>query len=399
MISAEKAIECIVANVQPLGTTTLSLRRAVHRVLAENVVASENIPPFDNSGMDGFAIRDDDVRTVPASLRIVGEIPAGENPAKGIAPGEALRIMTGAKIPGGCTAVVQQEWTEIINQEEIKILRSVQRGSNIRRAGSDVERGATVLSAGMRLRSQEIGILASLGKEFVEVFRMPAIAVLTTGSEIVDIHDKIPEGKIRNSNRYVFSALIAETGCELRTIAHADDNEADLRNKLREGMRADILITSGGVSVGQYDLVPKLITELGVEILFSKVNIRPGMPMIFGKCGSTVLFGLPGNPVSGMVTFMEFVRPAIFRMMGTTSVGKKYTLRAKMGHRITTKDGKRNFLRGILEDQNGVLTVRTTGSQISNILTSLSKANCLIIIPENVDEVNPGEDVEVELLI
>src|SRR5271169_3384056 len=228
MISSEKAIECIVANVQPLGITTVSLHRALHRVLAENVVASENIPPFDNAGMDGFAVREDDVRTVPASLRIVGEIPAGDNPAKEIAQGEALRIMTGAKIPNGCTAVVQQEWTEIINQEEVKMLHPVQRGSNIRRAGSDVERGATVLSAGMRIRPQEIGILASMGKEFVEVYRVPTIAVLTTGSEIVDIHDKIPEGKIRNSNRYVLSALIAETGCELKTIAHADDNETDL---------------------------------------------------------------------------------------------------------------------------------------------------------------------------
>ncbi len=279
----------------------------------------------------------------------------------------------------------------------MKILRFVSTRQYIcRRAGSDIQRGATILYASVQDYAQ--AILASMGKEFVEVYRVPTIAVLTTGSEIVDIHDKIPEGKIRNSNRYTLSALIAETGCELKTIAHANDNEADLRNKLREGMRADILITSGGVSVGQYDLVPKLISESGVEILFSKVNIRPGMPMIFGKRGSTVLFGLPGNPVSGMVTFTEFVRPAIFRMMGLSSVEKKYTLRMAMGHRITTKDGKRNFLRGILEDQNGVLTVRTTGSQVSNILTSLSKANCLIIIPENIDEVNPGDTVEVELL-
>jgi len=393
MILAAEALEIIRSRIGPLGVVTTALSHAHGRVLAEEIVAAEHVPPFDNAAMDGYAVRCEDL---PGSLRVAGELAAGDLPGAPLRAGEAVAIMTGAMLPAGSTAVVQQEWTEQRGDGTVVISRTVLPGQNIRKAGADIPRGEHVLPAGTLLRPQELGVLASLGKEFIQVARRPAVAILTTGSELVDLRRPLPPGKIRNSNLYVLAALVAEAGGEVRQLSIAADDPALLATKIAEGLRADLLITSGGVSVGKFDLVGKLLLEAGVTMHVSKVNIKPGMPLHFGTCGATAVFGLPGNPVSSMVTFLQFVRPAIDRMLGRTTVS--LPLRARVEHDIVKGDGKRHYLRGVLGQRAGVLTVRSTGSQVSNVLTSLARANCLIILPETVERVAANDEVEVELL-
>jgi molybdopterin molybdotransferase len=373
----------------------VALRHALGRTLTEEIVAAEQVPPFDNAAMDGYAVRSEDL---PASLRIVGELASGDVPAIPLRTGEAMAIMTGAMVPAGCTAVVQQEWTDVRGDGTVTINKTVPPGHNIRTAGSDIPRGKSIVPSGTLLRPQELGVLASLGKEFVTVARRPEVAILTTGSELVDLRRPLPPGKIRNSNLYVLSALVEEAGGEPRELGIAKDDPAEIRAKLADGLRADLLVTSGGVSVGKFDLVPTLLAESGVRIHFSKVNIKPGMPLLFGTFGATAVFGLPGNPVSGMVTFLQFVRPALSMMLGRAASAERISLRARMEHEIVKHDGKRHYVRGVLSHRDGILTVRSTGSQVSNILTSLARANCLIILPETLERVRAEDEVEVELL-
>lgn len=398
MINALEARDTILSTVQPVNTVTLSLERSLGYILAEEILAGENIPPFDNSAMDGFAVSAQEVQHVPQILPIAGEIAAGSPVNARLGQGEAMRIMTGAKIPAGCDAVVQQEWTELPDEQHVSIMKSVNSGHNIRLAGADIRKDERALNKHQRLRPQEIGVLASLGKRFVEVYRQVSVAILSTGNEIVDINVPLPEGKIRNSNAYTLSALVKDTGCEPLMLGIAADDPSDLKEKIVKGFSADALITTGGVSVGKYDLVMEMLKELGVEIKFWKVNIKPGMPMMFGVHGNKAVFGLPGNPVSSMVTFLQFVKPALQRMMGSDEAKATVKLPAQIEHEITKSDGKRHFMRGILEHRNGSLVVRSAGSQVSNILSSLSKANCLIILPEEITRVNEGDVVEVELL-
>ncbi|TAK55656.1 MAG: molybdopterin molybdenumtransferase MoeA [Bacteroidetes bacterium] len=397
MINAKEALDIILNHVRPLGTCTLSLEQALGLVLAEEIISAEYIPAFDNSAMDGFAVRSEEVSNVPATLRIVNEIPAGAVSEKHLLPGEAMPIMTGAKIPEGCNAVVQLEWTERVDEHLVNVMRRVEPGQNIRRVGADVQKGSLVFSPGTELRPQELGVLASLGKQFVSVYRPPRVAVLVTGNEIVEINRPVPDGKIRNSNGYVLSALLRQVGCTVLNLGIVKDSREELHQKLSQGLSADVLITSGGVSAGTYDLVPEVLQALGVERKVWKVNIKPGMPMLFGMSGAVPVFGLPGNPVSTYVTFLQFVKPAILAMKGARSV-LPFRFRAALKESIIKKDKKRHFLRGILEEKEGVLHVHSTGSQVSNILTSLSKANCFIILPEESATVEAGDTVEVELI-
>ncbi len=396
MINPEEALAIIRNHITPVGTMTVSLNQALGRVVAEDVIASAESPPFDNAAMDGYAVRHDDLTEIPRTLRIAGEIPAGSVAPSPLRAGEAMSIMTGALIPEGCTAVVQQEWTESAGDGFVTVLHAAKRGLNIRPKGSDIPLGARVVEAGTVLTAPELGLLASLGLEFASVRRPPEVAILTTGSEILGFGKPLPEGKIYDSNAYVLGSLARECGCDVQMLGNAKDDPSELGLKMKIGLATDMLITSGGVSVGKYDLVTKLFEQTGVDVLFSRVNIKPGMPLVFGKRGQTIVFGLPGNPVSSMVTFLKFVRPALWAMMGR--VFREFTLRARLVEPFTKSDGKRHYVRGVLHHENGYLAVRTTGSQVSNVLSSLSKANCLIIIPEDVREIRPGDDVEVELL-
>ncbi len=398
MISAHEALNIILDSSNPLDSTTVSLLRARGYALAEEVVAFENIPSFDNSAMDGFAVRSGDMPSVPIELRVVGEVAAGKVFAGRLNQGEALHITTGTKIPEGADAVVQVEWTEASKDERVRILRTVKPGHNIRKAGGDIAKGTKVLGEGMEIRSQEIGVLASLGRKFVEINRPARVAVLTTGNEVVEIDKPLKEGSIRNSNGYVLQSLIHGCGGEAIDLGIAKDDPVEIKSRILEGLKSDMLITSGGVSIGKYDLVGDILKELGVEIKFWKVNIKPGMPLLFGIFRGRPVFGLPGNPVSTMVTFIKFVRPALRKMMGHASLERNVTLRAVLQHEIKKTDGKRHFVRGVLENSNGSLQVQPTGSQLSNVLTSLVNANCLIIVPEEKETLPAGETVEVELL-
>ncbi len=399
MVSSKEALDIILNNVAVSTPVTVSLGDSLGYSLAVDIRAEENVPSFDNAAMDGFAVLAEDTLNAPRSLNLVGEIAAGSSSTPALKPGEAIRIMTGAPIPEHCSAVVQQEWTTQGGEASVTIGRTVSPGHNIRKAGTDIARGAVVFTQGWLIRPQEIGVLASIGKQFVQVFRKPRIAILATGNELVEIDRSPGPGKIRNSNAHLLSALVRQTGCEAILCPIARDDADDLKSKIKDGLRADILISTGGVSVGKYDLVCKALEDLGVEILFRKVNIKPGMPLVFGKCGSTLVFGLPGNPVSTAITFMQFVRPAIDAKCGRKDQSAKLELRAKLAREITKSDGKRHFIRGILENDAGGLVVDIAGSQVSNILTSLTKANCLIVVPEDVGHYSAGDDVRVELMI
>jgi len=347
--------------------------------------------------MDGYAVHAEDTMSISSIIHVIDEIPAGSVSKKVLQRGEAMSIMTGAPIPEGCDAVIQIEWVERINQNSINPLRAIVKGHNIRKAGKDAAMGTVVLKAGTAIRPQEIGVLASLGKEFVQIVRPPSVAILATGDELISIKKPLSPGKIRNSNLFVLKALLRQLGCEVIDLGISRDDKQELTDKIKQGLLADILITSGGVSVGTYDFVLEIFTSLGIEQKLWKVNIKPGMPFMFGMYQSKPVFALPGNPVSTYVTFIQFVKPALLAMKGQQNI-IPITLQAILKEPIKKNDGKRHFIRGILEVENDTLTVSSTGAQVSNMLTSLSKANCLIIIPENAELLNIGDSVKVELI-
>ena len=401
MISATEALSLIRTTVRPLQAVTTSLEHSLGMALAEPITSPVNVPPFDNSAMDGYAIHAVDTFNVPAKLRIVGEVAAGFAGSLSIGTGECAAIMTGAKIPDGCDAVIQHELVEINADGTISLQKSVKSGHNIRRAGADIAAGQRVFEIGHLLRPQELGVLASIGKQFVSAFKRPSVAILATGNELVAIDKPLRDGTIRNSNAYAIAAAVTEHGADVVNLGIARDDAAELRAKLVDGLRSDMLITIGGVSAGKYDLVINELKALGVETIFWKVNIKPGMPLFFGILqtgrGITPVFGLPGNPVSSMVTFLQFVCPALDILAGK-SLAMVVPQRAKLVEAISKGDGKRHFVRGRAEIIDGTLTVRTTGSQISNIMTSLARANCLIILPEEFESANAGAEVEIQWL-
>jgi molybdopterin molybdotransferase len=398
MLNAKEALETILGLVQPQDTIPIPVQHALGYAIAENVVAGEDIPAFDSSAMDGFAVRSDDVAKSPVVLRIAEEIPAGTVATRALQRGEAMSIMTGATIPAGADAVVQVEATEQVDDAHVKVLSPIPAGHNIRRAGDDVRAGDCVLEKGTRIRPQEVGLLASMGKTSISIYRPAQVAVLATGDELIEIDQPAAGGKVRNSGTYALLAQLHECGAEGMNAGIAGDDRKELTDRITEGLAYDALITMGGVSAGKYDLVPEVLRDLGAETRFWKINMKPGMPMVFATCRGKCIFGLPGNPVSTMITFLQFVRPALLKMMGHRETDSAFRVTARMQHEIRKTDRKRHFVRGILRHTDGSLVVCSTGSQNSNLLTSLTRANCLIILPEDKQIVSPGEAVDVELL-
>lgn len=407
MISAGEARETIVSNVRSVGHETSDLHNAHARVLAIDVTSALDIPPFDNSSMDGYAVRVADLlredKTGMAKLRLVGEVGAGDVFARELGPSLTVRTLTGAPIPSGADAIVEQELVKI-SDGSVLVPRTVDKGRNICRRGEDMRKGEVVMRKGTVLRAAHLGVLASLGIDNVSVQRRPRVAYVTTGNELVEVTEELLPGKIRNSNAYALWGQIKECGCEPVNLGIARDNEQELTQRLTEGLRHDVLITSGGASVGDYDFVLAVLKKLGTRILFWKVNIKPGMPFAFGiyenpdASQRVPVFALPGNPVSTMVTFIQFVLPALKKIRGEENPAERLKVTAKLEHDITKKDSKRHFSRGILRNENGTFVVRTTGSQSSGVLSSLVKANCLLHIPEEKLFLRAGEDVEVEIL-
>ena len=399
MITVKSALERVLESVSPLGIERLDILSAQGKILGEDICSQRSIPPKDNSAMDGYALRAEDTRGAsrenPVVLRVIEDIPAGYPARKSVGRGEASRIMTGAFLPEGSDSILRVEDTEK-DDDRVKIFVEVSKGQDVRFCGEDVKEGEKVLTKGTLIRPAEIGMLASLGRSIVSVRQNPLVAVLSTGDELVDIDGDVSQGKIVSSNSYSLAAQIAECGASVLQVGIAKDTREDLREKFEACMRADIVISSGGVSVGDYDFVKDVISSLGA-IDFWRVAMRPGRPLAFGKLGSKFLFGLPGNPVSAMVSFEQFVRPAILKMAGHRNIFRG-TIRAAMQQTIKKNTGLTYFLRGIIKEENGRCMVRITGEQGSGILKSMVLANCLIILPEEISVANEGDEVLVQVL-
>ena len=400
MISVEDALNQILEVIVPLGQEKVNILDSLGRVIGEDIYANRNIPPRDNSAMDGYAVRWEDTRGAsrekPVVLNVIENLPAGAIPRKTVGKGESSRIMTGAPVPDGADAIVRVEDTAKEGRK-VKILAEAEEGQDIRFAGEDVRDGELVISAGNIIRPAEIGMLASLGRSFISAYQRAVVAVVATGDELVDVDEQPSPWQIVSSNSYSLAAQITDCGGIPLQIGIAKDTKEDLVAKFKAALRADIIVSSGGVSVGDYDLVKDVMKEVGNKMQFWRVAMRPGRPLAFGSMGGVPLFGLPGNPVSSMIAFEQFVRPSILKMMGHKNLFRR-TVKATVREDIIKKKGARHFIRARVEYKSGKYVVTSTGDQGSGILKSMVKANCLIILPQNTTFVKKGEEVAVQLL-
>jgi len=406
LLAYSEALEIVLISAMQrrLPSETVPLVLSAGRTLAEPIVAAESIPPLANSAMDGYAVLAEDVTTAtveaPVPLRVIGESAAGSVFSGTVGRGEAVRIMTGGLLPEGANAVVEVEVTSETDGT-VLVRRRVGIGESVRRAGEDVEIGTEVIPSGKRITPGDIGVLATLGVTNVPVRVKPKVGLLATGNEVVEPFRKPAPGQVRNSSMPALYAALAESGAEPIDLGIVGDEPEALRDALEGGLRFDLLLTTGGVSAGSYDLVQHLLPELGMEVKFHGVNIKPGKPILFGVHApeeeTTLVFGLPGNPVSTLVTFRQFVLPAIRALLGQTV--SEVPVRAELEHRIRKNDTRRHFIRGILHaGPDGRLLVSSTGTQSSGAMSSMSLANCLIVVDEEVTLLERGEHVTVELL-
>ncbi len=415
MLSVEEAQARILGMFRTLESERKPLLDALGQVLAEDVVSTLDIPPLTNSAMDGYAVRYEAIAGAtydnPRELRVIGHLAAGQLPEQEVSGVNAVRIMTGAPIPSGADTVVPFEETDEYERKglgmgplditEIMVRTDVPRGSNLRPAGQDVQKGQMVLEKGALLRPSEIGVLASLGRDTVEVTRRPVVAVIATGDELLEPGEPPAAGKIYNSNSYSVAAAVLRYGGIPRMLGIAGDNLESMNAKLEEGLTADMLLTSAGVSRGDYDIVKDVLASRG-EIDFWSVRMRPAKPLAFGVFpgpgGRKVPhIGLPGNPVSALVAFEEMVRPAILKMQGRTDLGKP-VVRAALEDDIVNGDERRVYARAVITRRDGRYYARLTGDQGSGVLTSMALANGLAICPEDVPVMKAGEEVDVQML-
>jgi len=411
MLTVEEALGKILDEVGTLETESVPILETLGQVLAEDVRSDINVPPLDNSAMDGYAVIAADTQgageKTPKYLKVIDTVMAGAISRKKVTSGTAIRIMTGAPVPTGADGVVQFEHTDerkATDNTRVGILEEIQPGRNVRKAGEDIKRGATILKKGTVIRPSEIGLIASLGRSKARVIRRPVVAVLSTGNELVELDNPLPEGKIYDSNLYSIAALVKKYGCVLKVLGIARDDEKELVARLREAQDADMLLTTGGVSMGDYDMVKDVLARDG-QIVFWQVKVKPGKPLAFGKIKgrdkqggekSIPHLGLPGNPVSCMVSFELFVRPALLKMMGKTNYAKP-AVTAIMEETVKNDAGRRLYNRAIIEKRDGHYYARMTGSQSSGILTSMSLANGLVVIPEE-KTIKKGETVQALML-
>ena len=397
-VQVAEAQDLVLGAVAPVGAEKIALVDGLHRVSAEDVSASRDIPLRDNSAMDGYAVRHADVdgcsRQHPAALEVLEVLPAGRAPRHPLTPGKATKIMTGAVLPEGADTVVQIEHTNADDARAV-IYEAPPRSSNLRRRGEDIHAGECVVHRHTPLRPAELGVLASVGQAQVWVYQRPRVAILATGDEIADPGDPDSSDKILNSNSYTLAGQVTEAGGVPVLLGVAPDRREVIRERLASGLRADVLITSGGVSVGQFDYVRECLGDLGFDARFHTVAMRPGSPITFGLVDRVPAFSLPGNPVASMVTFELFVRPALLKMTGHRDLFRP-RLAAVLQDRVEKRRGVRTFLRGVLSRNDAPPpTVATTGPQGSGILRSMSLANCLIDIPEEAERLTPGDTIEV----
>jgi molybdopterin molybdotransferase len=404
MISVEDALEKILDYVSVLNAETKPILESLGQVLAEDVYSDFNIPPFSRSAMDGYAVIAGDTRMGPVDLKVVDSVVAGSISNLRVVTGQAVRIMTGAPIPEGTDAVVKLEDTAVIDNPcdtgKIRFLVSVEPGTNVRPAGEDIAQNSLIMKKGTILRPQEIGVLASLGRSRVLVTRRPDVAILATGNEILQPGQPLEPGKIYDSNSYAVAASVLRYGGIPRLLGIALDREDLLVEKIHQGLDADMLITTGGVSVGDYDLVKTVVKKMG-QISSHSVKLRPGKPLTFGfipgKNKDVPYLGLPGNPVSSLVSFELFARPAILKMMGMSNLDRA-TIEVVMEEAINNDEERRVYMRAIVEKRGERYFAHTTGPQGSGILTSMIRANALVIVPETEIMIQPGDVVQAIML-
>ncbi len=398
-LTVTDALSRILAAIEPLPATTVPLPQSLGRILAQPIIAEDNLPPFANSAMDGYAVIAADTAQPPIRLTVVGEIPAGAAPEIPLQRGEAARITTGAPMPSGSDAVVPVEDTDEPWQDvdrplpaSIEIRRQVKSGDYVRQAGGDVQKGQMVMPAGRLIRPAEIGALASLGFAQVPVIRQPKVAILATGDELIPVERPLRPGKIRNSNSYTQAAQLAQLGAAPVSLGVARDTEADVRDKLWTGVEAgvDLFISSAGVSVGAYDVVKTVLEKEG-NIGFWRVRMRPGKPLAFGSYAGIPYLGLPGNPVSAAVSFERFVRPAVLKLSGHSQLDRPQVM-AETTHNLQS-DGRESYVRAKISRQGDRYVATPTGGQGSHMITSLVNANGLLIVPEGVRQVNAGHQL------
>ena len=398
-ITVAEARALVLEAARPLAPEIVGFEAALGRVLAEGVRSGRTLPPADCSAMDGYAVRGADLAQAGSLLRVAYEVAAGGQAPRALAAGEAARIFTGAPIPPGADSVVRQEDTEV-RAGEVRVLVPVQRGESVREAGEDVRAGDLVLAPGVRIGPAEVGMLASLGHTLAHVHRRPAVAVLSGGDELVEPHEAPTNGRIVSSNAYTIAAQCREAGALPNNLGIARDTPADLERLLRAGLASDVLVSSAGVSVGDHDHVRPTLEKLGVRLVFWGVEMKPGYPVTFGRANDgagAFVFGLPGNPVSAMVTFELFVRPLLLRLGGRSELARP-EIEAVAGEAFRKKPGREHYLRVFLEKRGREVVATTTGSQSSGVLRSMTLADGLLVFPSDASEISTGACARVIVL-
>ena len=400
-LSVSEVQKRIISDIKAIdGIEQVDLRQALNRILAKDVTAAFDTPPCDNSGMDGYAFSSKELNDIDSqsslTLRIAGQSFAGHPYVGKIASGEAIRIMTGAQVPEGVDTVVMQEHTETPDENTVKITTIPKAFSNVRKAGDDLTTGKTFLACGKKLSPTDLAFLATQGIAEVKVTRKLRVAFFSTGDELRSIGETLGEGDIYDSNRYSLYGLLKNLDIELIDMGVIPDDRSAIEEAFNTAASvADAVITSGGVSVGEADFVKETLEKLG-QINFWKIAMKPGKPLAFGSIGDSLFFGLPGNPVSVIATFYQFVQPALKRMKGQDIV-LPLMIKAKTTELLKKRPGRTDFQRGILEQSdNGELTVRNAGAQASHVLTSMSRANCFMVIPAESGSIEAGEMVDVQ---
>ena len=402
MLTPEEAQQKVLEQIRPLGVERVPLLDALGRLLAGDVSATYNNPPLDNSAMDGYAVRYDDIKAAtaeqPARLEMIEEIPAGQIGQKTVASGQTSRIMTGAPLPAGADTVIRVEDTRA-DGNKVEILEPDEPAANIRRRGEDMRVGETVIAAGSEIGPGELGVLAALQKTFVPVFRRPTVTILSTGDELVEIDEPLEPGKIVNSNTASLAAMALAHGAVPVMLPVAPDDELQIRQSVESALSGDFILSSGGVSVGEYDFIKKVLDDMGAEEILWRVAMKPGKPLYFCLLRGTPYFGLPGNPVSSLMSFLQFVRPAVRKASGYPAEKQLLpTTTARMDNDEENDGDRRQYLRARLSCENGQLQASTANrSQGSHILTSMLGANGIVVL-EPEQKVAAGDEVTVQII-
>ena len=398
MIPVDKALEIVLSNTRVLPAEEVQLVHALGRVLAEDVAADQDMPPFDRSAMDGYALRAGDTSGAPVVLEVIGQVRAGQYPDFGIGPGKAIQVMTGAPVPPGATAVQPVEKTRPIEGgRRVEILEPVETGAHIARQGTEVRVGDVVLERGHTLDPASLGVLAAVGRGRLRVGGRPRAAVLVTGDELVDVWDRPGPGRIRNSNGHAVVAQARWAGADVQDLGVVPDQADRIAEAVRRGFESDVLVISGGVSEGAFDLVEPVLARFDVGLLFTRVAIKPGAPLVFGRRGEKLIFGLPGNPVSAQVTFDLFVRPALLRMQGSATVVRP-SVEVELLDGVRNRSGRRAHLPARVRFEGGRLVARPLRSMGSADLVAHARANALVVLDAERTAASAGERAPAILL-